>query len=50
MNQGGGYAYILEKVVPLLEGRVGAGVIDDILKNNPQRALAFTRPQELRKS
>ncbi len=50
MNKGGGFAYILEKVVPLLKGQVSQSVIDDIIKNNPQRALTFTKPQELRKT
>lgn len=49
-NGGGGYAFILEKVVPLLKGRVSQEVIDDILVNNPQRAMTFVRPQELVKA
>lgn len=49
MNGGGGFAYILEKVVPLLKDRVSQSVIDDIITNNPQRALTFGPPQELKK-
>ncbi|MET4575384.1 phosphotriesterase family protein [Ottowia thiooxydans] len=47
INGGGGYAYILEEIVPLLKTRVSQGVIDDILKNNPQRAMTFTQPKKL---
>lgn len=47
MNGGGGFAFILEKVVPLLKGRVSQDVIDDIIINNPQRVLTFGQPQEL---
>jgi phosphotriesterase-related protein len=47
MNQGGGFAFSLEKVVPLLKNQVTQDVIDDVIKNNPQRALTFTKPQKL---
>lgn len=50
INGGGGYAYILEQVVPLLKDRVSQEVIDDILINNPQRAMTFTKPQALVKA
>lgn len=47
MNGGGGYTYILEQVVPLLKGRLSQDAINDILINNPQRALTFGHPQSL---